>query len=330
MLNSWYLEKLKTRSNRDCFLKCIFITEIYTKSMLKIDLKNKAWQWLTLIFLSLIWGSSFILMKKGLRSYTHDQVAAFRIFISFIAFLPFGIRNLKKISKKNIVSLLIVGFIGSVAPAFLFTKAQTQVDSALAGILNSATPLFTLIIGLIFYKSTAKPINAFGIFLGLVGTLGLIFYSKNGGNIFEHINYYGLFIVVATICYGINVNQVKYKIKDLNGLELTSLAFMFAGPFTGAYLLFTDFSFALSTNDYILNLGYIAILAVVGTVLALVIFNTLIQHTTAIFGSSVTYLIPVFAIMWGLFDGEKLSVIQFLWIGLILTGVYLVNKRSKK
>lgn len=297
--------------------------------MYKIDLNKKAWQWATLIFLSFIWGSSFILMKKGLRSYSHDQVAAFRIFISFLAFLPFGIKHRKKVSKENIFSLILVGFIGSTIPAFLFTKAQTNIDSGLAGVLNSTTPLFTLIIGLIFYKSKAKLISAIGIFLGLIGALGLIIYSS-GNNIIGSFNYYGLFIVAATICYGINVNQVKYKIKGLSGMELTSLAFMFVGPFTGMYLLFTDFSFALSTNDYVLNLGYIAILAVVGTVMALVIFNTLIQYTSALFGASVTYLIPIFAIMWGLFDGEKLTIIQFLWVGLILTGVYLVNKQKKK
>ncbi len=298
--------------------------------MYKINLNNKAWQWITLVFLSLIWGSSFILMKKGLRSYSHDQVAALRIFISFLAFLPFGIKNLKKVSKENIYSLLIVGFIGSTIPAFLFTKAQTNIDSALAGILNSITPLFTLIIGLIFYKSTAKLINAVGIFLGLIGALGLIIHTSSDSNILGNVNYYGLYVELATICYGINVNQVKYKIKGLNGLELTSMAFMFVGPFAGIYLLFTDFSFALSTNDYMLNLGYIAILAVIGTVMALVIFNTLIQYTSALFGASVTYIIPIFAIAWGIFDGEKITIIQFLWIGLILTGVYLVNKRNQK
>ncbi|MGM0503504.1 MAG: DMT family transporter [Bacteroidota bacterium] len=297
--------------------------------MFKINFENKGWQWATLIFLSLIWGSSFILMKKGLRSFSHDQVAALRLFISFIAFLPFGIKNLKKVSKENIVSLLIIGFIGSGAPAFLFTKAQTQVDSSMAGILNSLTPLFTLIIGLIFYKSTAKLINAVGIVLGLIGALGLILQSTNGVIILNNINYYGLFVVAATICYGINVNQVRYKIKGLTGLEITSLAFMFIGPLAGIYLLFTDFSNTLTSNDYLLNLGFIAILAIVGTVLALVIFNTLIQHTSAIFGSSVTYIIPVFAIMWGLFDGEILSILQFFWIALIIIGVYLVNKKNK-
>jgi drug/metabolite transporter (DMT)-like permease len=298
--------------------------------MIKIDLKTKTWQWLTLLFLSFIWGSSFILMKKGLRSYSHDQVAAFRIFISFIAFLPWGLKNLKKVTKENIGSLLIIGFIGSTIPAFLFTKAQTQVDSALAGMLNSATPLFTLIIGLLFYKSSAKLINALGILLGLIGAVGLITYSSSDGNILDNINYYGLFIIIATICYGINVNQVKYKIKNLNGLELTSIAFMFVGPFAGVYLLFTDLSAITSSPNYLLDLGYIAILAVIGTVLALVIFNTLIQYTSALFGSSVTYVIPVFAIMWGIFDDEKITIWQFLWIGLIFIGVYLVNKRKRE
>lgn len=298
--------------------------------MIKVDLNKKVWQWTTLLFLSFIWGSSFILMKKGLRSYSHDQVAAFRIFISFIAFLPWGLKNLKKVTQKNIISLLVVGFIGSAIPAFLFTKAQTQVNSSLAGMLNSATPLFTLIIGLLFYNSKARLINAFGILLGLIGAAGLITYSANGGNVLDNINYYGLFIVIATICYGINVNQVKYRIKNLNGLELTSIAFMFVGPFAGIYLLFTDFTHTQSSPDYLLDLAYIAVLAVIGTVLALVIFNTLIQYTSALFGSSVTYVIPVFAIMWGLFDGEKIAIWQFFWIALIFVGVYLVNKRKKE
>jgi len=298
--------------------------------MFKINLQNKGWQWATLIFLSLIWGSSFILMKKGLRSYTHDQVAALRMFISFLAFLPFGIRKLKKVTKENIYSLLVVGFVGSVIPAFLFTKAQTQIESALAGVLNSMTPLFTLIIGLLFYQSKTRVINALGIFLGLIGALGLIIFTSGSNSIFSNINYYGFFIVIATICYGINVNQIKYKIKNLTSIELTSIAFMFVGPFAATYLLFSDFSLAKQTNDYLLNLGYIAILAVVGTVFALIIFNALIQNTTTLFSSSVTYFIPVFAIMWGVFDGEKVSLIQFFWISLIFIGVYLVNKRKQE
>jgi drug/metabolite transporter (DMT)-like permease len=290
----------------------------------KIELENKGWQWAILLFLSLIWGTSFILMKKGLESYTHSQVAAFRIFFSFIFMLPITIRNIKVISRDNILSLLIVGFIGFAIPAFLFTKAQTRIDSSLAGMLNSLTPLFTLIVGILFYRSSARWVNIAGLFMGLIGAIGLMW---NGDvNIFRGINAFALFIVVATICYGINVNEIKFKLVKLSSLEITSLAFLFTGPVAGIYLLFTDFSPVPETPDYLLNLAYIAILALFSSVIAVLIFNHLIKFTTTLFATSVTYIIPLFAIMWGIIDGESIRIIQLLWITVILLGVYLVNK----
>ncbi len=290
----------------------------------KIELENKAWQWAILLFLSLIWGTSFILMKKGLESYTHSQVAAFRIFFSFIFMLPFTIRNIKVISRDNILSLLIVGFIGFAIPAFLFTKAQTRIDSSLAGMLNSLTPLFTLIVGILFYRSSARWVNIAGLFMGLIGAIGLMW---NGDmNIFRGINAFALFIVVATICYGINVNEIKFKLVNLSSLEITSLAFLFTGPVAGIYLLFTDFSSVPETPDYLLNLAYIAILALFSSVIAVLIFNHPIKFTTTLFATSVTFIIPLFAIMWGIIDSESIRIIQLLWITVILLGVYLVNK----
>jgi drug/metabolite transporter (DMT)-like permease len=290
----------------------------------KIELENKAWQWAILLFLSLIWGTSFILMKKGLESYSHSQVAAFRIFFSFLFMLPITIRNIKVISRDNILSLLIVGFIGFAIPAFLFTKAQTRLDSSLAGMLNSLTPLFTLIVGILFYRSSARWVNIAGLFMGLIGAIGLMW---NGDmNIFRGINGFALFIVVATICYGINVNEIKFKLVNLSSLEITSLAFLFTGPVAGIYLLFTDFSSVPETPDYLLNLAYIAILALFSSVIAVLIFNHLIKFTTPLFATSVTYIIPLFAIMWGIIDGESIKIIQLLWITVILLGVYLVNK----
>ena len=290
----------------------------------KIELENKAWQWAILLFLSLIWGTSFILMKKGLESYSHSQVAAFRIFFSFIFMLPITIRNIKVISRDNILSLIIVGFIGFAIPAFLFTKAQTRIDSSLAGMLNSLTPLFTLIVGIIFYRSSARWVNIAGLIMGLIGAIGLMW---NGDmNIFRGINAFALFIVVATICYGINVNEIKFKLVKLSSLEITSLAFLFTGPVAGIYLLFTDFTPVPETPDYLLNLAYIAILALFSSVIAVLIFNHLIKFTTTLFATSVTYIIPLFAIMWGIIDGESIRIIQLLWITVILLGVYLVNK----
>jgi len=290
----------------------------------KIELENKAWQWAILLFLSLIWGTSFILMKKGLTSYSHTQVAAFRIFFSFVFLLPFTIKNIKVIRRENIQSLIIVGLIGFAIPAFLFTKAQTRIDSSQAGMLNSLTPLFTLVIGLMAYRTSARWMNIVGLILGLAGAIGLMW--NRDLNMLKGINVFALFIVVATICYGINVNEIKFKLMDLTSLEITSLAFLFTGPIAGVYLLFTDFTPASQTPDYLLNLAYIAILALFSSVIAVLIFNHLIKYTSTLFAASVTYIIPLFAIMWGILDGENIRLIQFFWIAIILLGVYLVNK----
>ena len=290
----------------------------------KIDLENKAWQWAILLFLSLIWGTSFILMKRGLESYSNTQVAAFRIFFSFVFMLPITIKNIKVISRDNIRSLIIVGMIGFAIPAFLFTKAQTRIDSSLAGMLNSLTPLFTLVVGILFYRSHTRWVNIAGLLMGLIGAIGLMW---NGDmNIFKGINAFALFIVVATICYGINVNEIKFKLVNLSSLEITSLAFLFTGPIAGIYLLFTDFTPVSETPDYLMNLAYIAILALFSSVIAVLIFNHLIKYTTTLFATSVTYIIPLFAIMWGTIDGESIRLIQLIWITVILLGVYLVNK----
>jgi len=290
----------------------------------KIELENKAWQWAILLFLSLIWGTSFILMKKGLASYSHTQVAAFRIFFSFVFLLPLTIKNIKVIRRDNIQSLIIVSLIGFAIPAFLFTKAQTRLDSSLAGMLNSLTPLFTLVIGLMAYRARAGWMNIVGLILGLAGAIGLMW--NKDLNMLKGVNVFALFIVVATICYGINVNEIKFKLMQLTSLEITSLAFLFTGPIAGVYLLFTDFTPASQTPDYLLNLAYIAILALFSSVIAVLIFNHLIKYTTTLFAASVTYIIPVFAIMWGILDGENIRLIQFFWMAIILFGVYLVNK----
>ncbi len=290
----------------------------------KIELENKTWQWVILLLLSLIWGTSFILMKRGLESYSNSQVAAFRIFFSFVFMLPITLRNIKAINRDNILSLLIIGFIGFAIPAFLFTKAQTRIESSLAGMLNSLTPLFTLIVGILFYRSHARWVNIAGLFMGLIGAVGLMW---NGDmNVFKGINVFALFIVAATICYGINVNEIKFKLVNLSSLEITSLSFLFTGPIAGIFLLFTDFTPVRETPDYLLNLAYIAILALFSSVIAVLVFNHLIKYTTTLFATSVTYIIPLFAIMWGIIDGESIRLIQVIWISIILLGVYLVNK----
>lgn len=291
-----------------------------------MDLNKKIWQWIVLIFMAFIWGASFILMKKGLESYSNYQVAAFRVFFSFIFLAPLIYNYYRKFNRSNIKALLVVGVIGTGLPAILFTTAQTSIDSSMAGMLNSLTALFTLIIGILLYKSNFKLLNVLGVLIGLIGSIGLIL----NGNLsdFRDINWYGLFVVAATICYGVSANEIKNNLKQLNALEITSLTYLVIGPVGGIYLLFSDFSTAVTTENHILNLVYIAILALFGSVIAIIAFNALIKYTTAIFAASVTYIIPIFAIFWGIFDGEIISLIQILSIGVILLGVYLVNRNK--
>jgi len=286
-------------------------------------LEKKFWQWVALFVLALIWGSSFILMKKGLASFSDSQVASIRIFASFLFFFPFFFKNLNLINRKNLKSLLIVGFLGSAIPAFLFTKAQTVIDSSLAGMLNSLTPMFTLIIGWLFYKSTIDIRKIIGILLGLSGAVGLIY---KGSGVFSSIDFHSIFVVLATICYGITANEIKTNLKEMDGAKITMLGFLFTGPFAGVYLLFSKFPDAGIDKNIYTNLGFVLILALFGTVLALILFNNLIKHTPLLFSVSVTYLIPIIAIMWGVFDGELITLSHTLWIGIILLGVFLINK----
>jgi len=292
-----------------------------------ILLKKKLWQWVALFILAFIWGTSFILMKKGLDSFSSFQVASIRIFASFLFFFPFFLKNIKFINRQNIKSLLIVGFIGTAIPAFLFTVAETAIDSSLAGMLNSLTPLFTLIIGWILYKKSVTIISILGILLGLTGAIGLIY--KSSGFI-NSIDFYSILVVLATMCYGLSVNEIKTNLKDLDGIKITMFGFLFTGPFAGIYLLFSELPDIAKDENLFLNLGFIIILALFSSVLALILFNNLIKHTPLLFSVSVTYLIPLFAIMWGVIDGEKINPFQLLWMGVILFGVFLVNKPEVK
>jgi drug/metabolite transporter (DMT)-like permease len=290
-----------------------------------VDLNKKAGQWIVLSFLALIWGSSFILMKKGLESFSFDQVAGLRIFISFIFLLPFALKRLSKVKKAHLKSLIVVGFFGNAIPAFLFTKAETQVSSSMAGILNALTPLFALIAGLLIYKVKFTWQNLSGVFLGLTGAAVLVI-SKYGFGLSAQ-NIFPLLIVLATLLYSFSVNEIKQKLSGLDGLTIIAVAFLFVGPIAGIYLLNTDFAPAFKTPGFIPNLSCIIILAIFGSAIANFMFNYLVFYTNALFATSVTYLIPVVAIFWGLLDSESLLLSQLPAIVLILVGIYLVNKK---
>ena len=281
--------------------------------------------YLILLFLAVIWGSSFILMKRGLEVFSYTQVSTLRLFIAFLSLFPFIVRALKRVEKKHWGAIIITAFLGNGIPAFLFTKAQTHLDSSFVGILNSLTPLFTLILGIYFFKSKPSKTNIIGIVIGLSGALILTF-SDIGGAI--SINHYALFVILATIFYAISVNVIRKYLSDLDAISISALAFLFLGPASGIYVFSTDFVSLLFTDGGKTAFIYIVILAVIGTSLAVVIFNKLVKDSSAIFASSVTYLIPIVALFWGVFDGENITIYHLAGVSVILSGVYLVNKKT--
>jgi drug/metabolite transporter (DMT)-like permease len=307
-----------------CLKSIIQTSSVFTSSVIFVTLLNmtgerKIWHWIVLAILSLIWGTSYILMKKGLESFSSFQIGSLRIFITFLCLLPTAIRNLRKINRENIVSVIIIGLMGNAIPAFLFPVAQTRISSSLAGMLNSLSPVFTLIIGIMVYDRKAIKTQIVGVIIGLFGAAGLLY---NGSFTF---NYYGLFVVLATIFYGFSSNEVS-RVKGLNGLQITALSFFVISPIAITYLLLSDFSAAKETENWVRNLGCIALLAIIGSATALALFYLLIRDTSPIFASTVTYFVPIIATMWGIMDNEYLTSPMLISVIFIFAGVYIINR----
>ncbi len=284
--------------------------------------------WGLLLFLALIWGSSFILIKKGLEVYSAGQVGALRIFTAAIVLVPLSLPKLKELNVRQWKWLFISGMIGSFAPAFLFAIAQTQLASGITGMLNALTPIFALLVGVAFFGGQLKRHDVLGIALGFGGTITLIV-AGSGGEL-GSFNYYALFVIAATICYGFNLNILKHQFSVLTPKLITSISLLLISPLATFYLFgFTDFTEVLTTQKgAYMSLLYISTLGVVGTAFALIIFNRLVQLTSPVFTSFVTYLIPVVAIIWGLLDGELLIFWHYVGIILIIVGVAFSNRKK--
>ncbi len=287
---------------------------------------SKTLSWVILIVLALVWGSSFILMKRGLDAFDSDEVAALRISIAFLFLTPLYLRHYKIDLKKYFKGLFIMGVFGNLIPAFLFTKAETQISSSLAGMLNALTPLFTVLVALLWFKKKPTGVKISGIVVGFIAASCLMLFDKTE-DMFQNI-IYSLLIVIATLCYAISVNGIKKYLSDLNSVAATVWAFTITGPVALVYLFgFTDFTLHLSQNPLAMtSLGYISILAIVGTALSVILYNILIKKAGVLFASSCTYLIPVVAVLWGLFDGENVNFAQVLSIIAIILSVYLINR----
>lgn len=287
--------------------------------------QHKYLPYFILLFLAFVWGSSFILIKKGLDSFSPLQVGTIRIIFAFLVLLPFALRRIKLVFVSNWKRILVFGLIANLIPAILFGFAQTGLSSSLTGILNSLTPIFTLLIGLLFFQTKLNKGQVVGLTFGFLGCLIISLVGSSGG--LGDFNYFVLFVIVATILYGIATNLVKTYFMHIDSLTLTSLTFLAVGPIATILLLSTDFISRLSVVDGAgFSLFYLFILGVIGTAFSLILFNRLIQITSAVFASTVTYLIPIAAIGWGLIDGEILFPLHIVGMILIISGVYIVNK----
>jgi drug/metabolite transporter (DMT)-like permease len=263
-------------------------------------------------------------MKRGVEVYTFMEVAILRLSIAFLVLIPFAWNKIRTTHIKYWPPIIVVAIFGNGIPAFLFTKAQTTLDSSLIGILNSLVPLFTFVIATFVFKSKWKISNLIGIILGLIGAIWLI--SSTGLDLNNIKNSW--LIIIATLCYAISLNTIKNYLQQMTALDISALAFLIVGPPCIVALFFSDFVNTLQFHPKAWSaLAYIVILSVFGTAIALILFNQLVKRTTAIFSSSVTYLIPIVAIAWGMIDGEKISLNYIVAILIIFTGIYLVNKK---
>jgi drug/metabolite transporter (DMT)-like permease len=287
----------------------------------KIDLQS----WLLLTSLTLIWGTSYIIMKKALLVYTPVEMASLRLGVAGLVCLPFLRKAISSIPREKFSKVFYVGAIGSGIPAFLFAYALSRISSSVGGIINSLSPLFTVLTGLLFWHIHAPRIKVLGIFIGFIGALVLVF-GKHGFELNGDVGY-AILPVIATLCYGLNSNYVKQNFPATNSVMLTALGMTMTGVPAVLILLNTDFTYRLVHMPGAWRaLAYVSILGGFNTVVSNILFYKLIQRSGPLFAASVTYLIPIVAIGWGIRDHEGIAPYHFAGLALILVGVYFVSR----
>ena len=282
-------------------------------------------KWIYLFILSLIWGSSFILIKKGLIGLSPLQVGAFRVIFAALFLILAGFKKIINLKVSQWKWIVVSGFVGSFFPIFLFSFAETKISSGIASILNALTPLMTLVLGVLFFQDKMNGNKAIGVFVGLIGTAGLILSnaSFNGSE-----NYlYSLLGVLAAVCYAVNVNLLKRYLNDISALAVTAGCFTVLLVPALLILVWSGFfNENLSNIQLQQSVGFIAILGVLGTGVAMIMFNRLVQITNPVFTSSVTYTMPIIALGWGILDDEVFSLNQLIFAMLVIAGVLMVNR----
>ena len=286
--------------------------------------------WGLLLVLAGIWGTSFILMKKGLVVFSALELGACRVSVAALLLLPFALRHVGRVERSRFKWLTLSGVVGTLLPAFLFAYAETRLASGLAGVLNALTAVFTLLVGTWLFGQRLTGARALGVGLGLLGTVVLMGLGGSGDATPAGAGsaWYGLFIVAATIGYGLSVNVIKHHLGGMKPLAVTAvLLLLIGGPALAYLLLGTAFLHKLAAVPGAwAAFGYIALLAALSTAVAMVLFNKLIQQSTALFASSSTYLIPIVALGWGALDGEAFNLWHGAGMAIILAGVFILHR----
>ena len=289
--------------------------------------KIQAGDWLMFTGLSVIWGFSFFFIKKGLIIFQPLQVAAFRMSIAFLALTPLILINYKKLriplSKWKYIPVL--GLFGNLIPSILFSVAGTKIDSGLSGIMNSTTPLFALLIGFLFYNVVLTQNKIIGVIVGFIGALIIILSKQHS---LSDLNIYIFMPLLATVCYGINVNIYKSKFQNENPIVIALLQYGFVAVFTIPYLFYSGAIHQIQHEPAVVwhSMKYLLILGIAGTGYALVFFNILIQRTSALFATMTTYMIPLVSIIVGLLDKERILAVHCLGLAAILIGIYIGSR----
>jgi drug/metabolite transporter (DMT)-like permease len=283
--------------------------------------------WASFLFLMLVWGSSFFLVKQGLKVFSPVEVASIRLSSAMLALIGLAIPHFKKVPSDKILHLFISSIIAMGAPAYLFAIAQTPeigISSSISGVLNAMTPLMTFVVGIIFFNQKMTMMKVIGLLMGFIGAATLILVNAKGQLI---INNFGFFVLIATVCYGTNVNYIKRYLSDVPSLQISSITVTMVGLIAFCILLTTNFWTKLQTlpeaKDSFLK---VVLLGVMGTAAAQVVFNKMLTYTSALFASSITYFIPIVAVFWGILDNEVLLTWHYLGMVLIIGGVLVINK----
>jgi drug/metabolite transporter (DMT)-like permease len=288
-------------------------------------MNSKLYNWGLFVLLSFIWGSSFILMKEGLKELNAYEVAAMRMLSAGVILLPFALKGFRQVDKKSIGYVLLTGVLGSFIPAILFCVAETKIDSALAGMLNSLTPLCVIVIGIIFFRSKTQWQKIAGVVVGFAGMV-LLFLSQQSAAQETNL-FYALLVFIATLCYGINVNVLSKHLQHIPSLQIAAIAFVaLIIPSILVLGLNGFFNHSFNNPSVIKAISASAVLGIFGTAIASVLFYVLMKRAGALFASMVTYGIPFVAVLFGVLTGETVTTLQMVGLLIILSGVYIANK----